>query len=137
MPENLWSATISLISISVPISILPLFFKDHILFRHCFCFLLQSVLRIPGVFPWLIIDWLKESRTILGAETLGVSTRQDLHQQHQSLLHAYNALHGVDDNIGKSRKFPTGMSKRMDRSKWAIDSIDIVLVLDNSVDPVG
>lgn len=46
-------------------------------------------------------------------------------------------LHGVDDNIGKSRKFPTGMSKRMDRSKWAIDSIDIVLVLDNSVDPVG
>ncbi|THU61972.1 hypothetical protein C4D60_Mb01t00240 [Musa balbisiana] len=120
---------ISLISISVPISILPLSFKDHILFRHCFCFLLQSVLRIP--------DWLKESRTILGAETLGVSTRQDLHQQHQSLLHAYNALHGVDDKIGKSRKFPTGMSKRMDRSKWAIDSIDVVLVLDNSVDPVG
>ncbi|RRT54039.1 hypothetical protein B296_00046595 [Ensete ventricosum] len=92
MPENLWSARVSLISISVPISILPLSFKDHILFRHCFCFLLQLVLRILGVFPWLIIDWLKESRTILGAEKLGISTRLDLHQQCQSLLHAHNAV---------------------------------------------
>ena len=38
-------------------------------------------------------------------------------------------LHGVDDNIGKSRKILTAMSKRMDKNKWIIGSIIVALVL--------
>ncbi|KAL4186391.1 hypothetical protein AMTRI_Chr09g13900 [Amborella trichopoda] len=73
---------------------------------------------------------VKESRrTMLETEELGVSILQDLHQQRQSLLHAHNTLHGVDDNIGKSRKILTAMSRRMSRNKWIIGSIIAVLVL--------
>ncbi|XP_008797896.2 vesicle transport v-SNARE 13-like [Phoenix dactylifera] len=73
---------------------------------------------------------VKESRrTMLETEELGVSILQDLHQQRQSLLHAHNTLHGVDDNVGKSRKILTAMSKRMDRNKWIIGGIIAVLVL--------
>ncbi|XP_020264156.1 vesicle transport v-SNARE 11-like isoform X1 [Asparagus officinalis] len=73
---------------------------------------------------------IKESRrTMLETEELGVSILQDLHQQRQSLLHAHNTLHGVDDNIGKSRKILTAMSKRLDRNKWIIGSVIIALVL--------
>ncbi|KAJ4962563.1 hypothetical protein NE237_022502 [Protea cynaroides] len=51
---------------------------------------------------------IKEGRkTMLETEELGVSILQDLHQPRQSLLHAYNTLHGVDDNIGKSKKILT------------------------------
>ncbi|KAJ6812842.1 vesicle transport v-SNARE 13-like isoform X2 [Iris pallida] len=75
-------------------------------------------------------DRIKESRrTMLETEELGVSILQDLHQQRQSLLHAHNTLHGVDDNIGKSRKILTAMSRRMDRNKWIIGSIILALVL--------
>lgn len=75
-------------------------------------------------------DRVKESRrTMLETEELGVSILQDLHQQRQSLLHAHNTLHGVDDNIGKSRKILTAMSRRMSRNKWIIGSIIIALVL--------
>lgn len=38
-------------------------------------------------------------------------------------------LHGVDDNIGKSKKIMTNMSRRMSRNKWVIGSIVAVLVL--------
>lgn len=38
-------------------------------------------------------------------------------------------LHGVDDNIGKSRKILAAMSKRMDRNKWIIGGVIAVLVL--------
>eukprot|EP00262_Sarcandra_glabra_P003462 TRINITY_DN1418_c0_g1_i1.p1 TRINITY_DN1418_c0_g1~~TRINITY_DN1418_c0_g1_i1.p1 ORF type:complete len:222 (+),score=44.42 TRINITY_DN1418_c0_g1_i1:182-847(+) len=73
---------------------------------------------------------IKESRrTMLETEELGVSILQDLHQQRQSLLHANNTLHGVDDNIGKSRKILTAMSRRMSRNKWIIGSIIAALVL--------
>ncbi|KAG6502797.1 hypothetical protein ZIOFF_035085 [Zingiber officinale] len=37
-------------------------------------------------------------------------------------------LHGVDDNIGKSRKILTSMSRRMDRNKWIIGGIIAALV---------
>eukprot|EP00268_Persea_americana_P046820 TRINITY_DN483_c1_g1_i3.p1 TRINITY_DN483_c1_g1~~TRINITY_DN483_c1_g1_i3.p1 ORF type:complete len:185 (+),score=34.43 TRINITY_DN483_c1_g1_i3:376-930(+) len=75
-------------------------------------------------------DRIKESRrTMLETEELGVSILQDLHQQRQSLLHANNTLHGVDDNIGKSRKILTAMSRRMSRNKWIIGSIIAVLIL--------
>lgn len=74
-------------------------------------------------------DRLKESRrTMLETEELGVSILQDLHQQRQSLLHAHNALHGVDDNVSKSKKILTAMSRRMSRNKWIMGSIISVLV---------
>ncbi|KAI6700488.1 hypothetical protein NL676_014812 [Syzygium grande] len=73
---------------------------------------------------------IKESRrTMLETEELGVSILQDLHQQRQSLLHANNTLHGVDDNVGKSKRILTAMSRRMNRNKWIIGAIIAVLVI--------
>ncbi|XP_022775702.1 vesicle transport v-SNARE 13-like isoform X2 [Durio zibethinus] len=75
-------------------------------------------------------DRIKESRkAMLETEELGVSILQDLHQQRQSLLHAHNTLHGVDDNISRSKKILTTMSRRMSRNKWIIGSIIAALVL--------
>lgn len=75
-------------------------------------------------------DRIKDSkRTMLETEELGVSILQDLHQQRQSLLHAHNTLHGVDDNIGKSKRVLTAISRRMNRNKWIIGSIIAVLVV--------
>ncbi|XP_042490833.1 vesicle transport v-SNARE 13-like [Macadamia integrifolia] len=73
---------------------------------------------------------IKEGRrTMIETEELGVSILQDLHQQRQSLLHANNTLHGVDDNIGKSKKILTAMSRRMSRNKWIVGSIIAALVV--------
>ncbi|KAJ8753335.1 hypothetical protein K2173_019734 [Erythroxylum novogranatense] len=75
-------------------------------------------------------DRLKESRrTMLETEELGVSILQDLHQQRQSLLHAHSTLHGVDDNIVRSKKLLSAMSRRMNRNKWIISSLVAALVL--------
>ncbi|KAI3513374.1 hypothetical protein L1887_20705 [Cichorium endivia] len=74
-------------------------------------------------------DRVKESRrTMLETEELGVSILHDLHQQRQSLLHANNTLHGVDDSIGRSKRILTHMSRRMNRNKWILASIIAVLV---------
>ncbi|KAK6123049.1 hypothetical protein DH2020_043201 [Rehmannia glutinosa] len=73
---------------------------------------------------------IRESRkTMLETEELGVSILHDLHQQRQSLLHAHNTLHGVDDNISRSKKILTNMSRRMSRNKWIIGTIITVLVI--------
>ncbi|KAI3454702.1 hypothetical protein Pfo_011365 [Paulownia fortunei] len=73
---------------------------------------------------------IRESRkTMLETEELGVSILQDLHQQRQSLLHAHNTLHGVDDNVSRSKKILTNMSRRMSRNKWIIGTIITVLVI--------
>ncbi|KAE9612637.1 hypothetical protein Lal_00005884 [Lupinus albus] len=75
-------------------------------------------------------DRVKDSRrTMLETEELGVSILHDLHSQRQSLLHAHNTLHGVDDNIGKSKKILTNISRRMNRNKWIISSIVLVLIV--------
>ncbi|KAJ6960078.1 vesicle transport v-SNARE 13-like [Populus alba x Populus x berolinensis] len=75
-------------------------------------------------------DRIKDSRrTMLETEELGVSILQDLHQQRQSLLHAHNTLHGVDDNIGKSKRVLTAMSRRINKNKWIIGAIVAVLVV--------
>ncbi|XP_020211172.1 vesicle transport v-SNARE 13 isoform X4 [Cajanus cajan] len=75
-------------------------------------------------------DRIKEGRkTMLETEELGVSILQDLHQQRQSLLHAHTTLHGVDDNISKSKKILSAMSRRMSRNKWIVGSLMIALVL--------
>jgi len=75
-------------------------------------------------------DRIKEGRrTLLETEDLGVSILHDLHQQRQSLLHAHDTLHGVDDNIGKSRKILTSMTRRMSRNKYIIGGLIGVLVI--------
>nr|KJB11107.1 hypothetical protein B456_001G240900 [Gossypium raimondii] len=75
-------------------------------------------------------DRIKDSRrTMLETEELGVSILQDLHSQRQALLHANNTLHGVDDNIGKSKKILTAISRRMSRNKWIIGTIIAVLII--------
>ncbi|XP_050230371.1 vesicle transport v-SNARE 13 [Mercurialis annua] len=75
-------------------------------------------------------DRIKDSRkTMLETEELGVSILHDLNQQRQSLLHAHNTLHGVDDNIGKSKKVLSGMARRMNRNKWTIGAVIAVLVI--------
>ncbi|CAN8265958.1 unnamed protein product [Cochlearia groenlandica] len=75
-------------------------------------------------------DRIKDSRrTMLDTEELGVSILQDLHGQRESLLRAHEKLHGVDDNIGKSKKILTAMSRRMNRNKWTVGAIIAVLVL--------
>lgn len=75
-------------------------------------------------------DRIKDSRrTMLETEDLGVSILQDLHQQRQSLLHAHNTLHGVDDNIGKSKKVLTSMARRMNKNKWIIGAVIAVLAV--------
>ncbi|KAJ4792368.1 Vesicle transport v-SNARE 13 [Rhynchospora pubera] len=56
----------------------------------------------------------------------------NLHNQHQSLCHAHNSariclmwLHGVDENMGKSKKLLAAMSKRKRtyRNKWIIERV--------------
>ncbi|XP_061365936.1 vesicle transport v-SNARE 13-like isoform X2 [Gastrolobium bilobum] len=75
-------------------------------------------------------DRIKDSRrTMLETEELGVSILQDLHSQRQSLLHGHDTLHGVDDNIGKSKKILSNMSRRMNRNKCVTIIIVMVLVL--------
>ncbi|XP_051136770.1 vesicle transport v-SNARE 13-like [Andrographis paniculata] len=75
-------------------------------------------------------DRIRESRkTMLETEELGVSILQDLHQQRQSLLHAHSTLHGVDDNISRSKRILTNMTRRMNRNKWIIGSIIAALVV--------
>ncbi|XP_059670371.1 vesicle transport v-SNARE 13 isoform X2 [Cornus florida] len=75
-------------------------------------------------------DRVRESRkTMLETEDLGVSILQDLHQQRQSLLHAHDTLHGVDDNISRSKKILTSISRRMSKNKWMIGAVIAVLIL--------
>ncbi|KAF7022660.1 hypothetical protein CFC21_035336 [Triticum aestivum] len=75
-------------------------------------------------------DRIRDShRTMLETEELGVSIMHDLHQQRQSLLHANDTLHDVDDNVGKSRKIMGAMVRRMDRNKWIIGLLIALLVL--------
>ncbi|KAI3699712.1 hypothetical protein L2E82_44177 [Cichorium intybus] len=75
-------------------------------------------------------DRVRDSRrTMLETEELGVSLLQDLHQQRESLLRAHGTLHGVDENIGKSKKIMTNMSRRMGRNKYIIGSVVAVLIV--------
>ncbi|KAK4437036.1 Vesicle transport v-SNARE 11 [Sesamum alatum] len=75
-------------------------------------------------------DRIRESRKVmLETEELGVSILQDLHQQRQSLLQANSTLRGVDDNISKSKKVLSNMSRRMNRNKWIIVAIITILII--------
>jgi len=44
-------------------------------------------------------------------------------------LYSLMQLHGVDDNVSKSKKILSNMSKRMNRNKCIISTIVAVLVL--------
>ncbi|KAL0431765.1 UNVERIFIED_CONTAM: Vesicle transport v-SNARE 11 [Sesamum radiatum] len=72
---------------------------------------------------------MQSRKVMLETEELGVSLLHDLHQQRQSLLHANNTMHGVDDNISRSKKIIGNISRRMDRNKWIIGAIITVLVI--------
>ncbi|CAI9276960.1 unnamed protein product [Lactuca saligna] len=75
-------------------------------------------------------DRVRDSRrTMLETEELGVSLLQDLHQQRESLLRAHGTLHGVDENISKSKKIMTNISRRMGKNKWIIGSVVAVLII--------
>ncbi|KAJ8774665.1 hypothetical protein K2173_017111 [Erythroxylum novogranatense] len=75
-------------------------------------------------------DRIKESRrTVLETEEIGISILEDLHQQRQTLLHAHDKLHGVDDAIDKSKKVLASMSRRITRNKWIAGSLIAALVL--------
>ncbi|CAI0431674.1 unnamed protein product [Linum tenue] len=73
---------------------------------------------------------IKDSRrTMLETEELGVSLLQDLHQQRQSLLRGHDTLHGVDDNLGRSKRVLGNMSRRMNRNKWIIGAVIVALLV--------
>ncbi|KAL6870993.1 hypothetical protein ACP4OV_014841 [Aristida adscensionis] len=75
-------------------------------------------------------DRLRDThRAMLETEDLGVSLLHDLHRQRQTLLHADETLITVDDNVGKSRRIIGAMARRMDRNKWIIGLIIVLLVL--------
>nr|KAJ0215820.1 hypothetical protein LSAT_V11C300138380 [Lactuca sativa] len=75
-------------------------------------------------------DRVRDSRrTMLETEELGVSLLQDLHQQRESLLRAHGTLHGVDENISKSKKIMTNISRRMGKNKWIIGSVVAILII--------
>ncbi|CAN8273139.1 unnamed protein product [Cochlearia groenlandica] len=74
-------------------------------------------------------DRVREGRrTMMETEEIGVSILQDLHGQRESLLRAGDTLNGVDDNVAKSKKILTGMTRRMNKNKWTIGAIIAALV---------
>ncbi|CAM8900606.1 unnamed protein product [Rhodiola kirilowii] len=71
----------------------------------------------------------KSRKTMLETEELGVSTPYYLHSQRQPLLDAHNMLGGVDDNIGRSKRILTNMSRMMNKNKWIIASVVTHLII--------
>lgn len=75
-------------------------------------------------------DRIKDSkRVMLETEEMGVSILQDLHQQRQTLLHTTDTLHGVDDNLGKSKKILKNMANRMGRNKFIMGGLIALLLI--------
>merc|ERR1712188_22686 len=74
-------------------------------------------------------DNIKQSRqTLLETEELGVNILQDLHRQRETITHARDTLHGVDDNITKSRKILSVMARRIMQNKAIMFGIIMLLV---------
>jgi len=57
-----------------------------------------------------------------------VSILQDLHRQRETITHARDTLHGVDDNILKSRKILSVMARRIMQNKAIMFGIIAMLV---------
>merc|ERR1712072_1157915 len=74
-------------------------------------------------------DNINQSRqTLLETEELGVNILQDLHRQRETITHARDTLHGVDDNITKSRKILSVMARRIMQNKAIMFGIIMLLV---------
>merc|ERR1712224_932714 len=74
-------------------------------------------------------DNIRQSKqTLLETEELGVSILQDLHRQRETITHARDTLHGVDDNITKSRKILSVMARRILQNKAIMIGIIMLLV---------
>jgi len=56
-----------------------------------------------------------------------VSILQDLHGQRETLLNARDNLHGVDDNITKSRKILSTMARRAMQNKLIMAGVILLL----------
>ena len=57
-----------------------------------------------------------------------MSILQDLHRQRETITHARDTLHGVDDNILKSRKILSVMARRIMQNKAIMFGIIAMLV---------
>ena len=57
-----------------------------------------------------------------------MSILQDLHRQRETITHARDTLHGVDDNILKSRKILSVMARRIMQNKAILFGIIAMLV---------
>lgn len=60
-----------------------------------------------------------------------MSILQDLHRQRETITNARSTLHGVDDNITKSRKILSVMARRIMQNKAIM--IGIILLLFGSI----
>ena len=56
-----------------------------------------------------------------------MSILQDLHGQRETLLNARDNLHGVDDNITKSRKILSIMARRAMQNKLIMAGVILLL----------
>ena len=70
----------------------------------------------------------QSKQTLLETEELGVNILQDLHRQRDTILHSRDTLHGVDDNITKSRKILSVMARRIMQNKAIMMGIILLLV---------
>ncbi|XP_022843669.1 vesicle transport v-SNARE 13-like [Olea europaea var. sylvestris] len=138
--NNLKSEMKRISSASLNQAALNLFFffffclEGNIIIKNCKCLLVSANQRDRLLVSTERVnkssDRIQESRKVmLETEDLGVALLQDLHQQRQSLSHANNTLHGVDDNVSRSKRIITSMSRRMNRNKWIIGAVITVLVI--------
>mmetsp|Transcript_7019 Transcript_7019/g.17929 ORF Transcript_7019/g.17929 Transcript_7019/m.17929 type:complete len:222 (+) Transcript_7019:179-844(+) len=70
----------------------------------------------------------QSKQTLLETEELGVNILQDLHRQRDTIVHSRDTLHGVDDNITKSRKILSVMARRIMQNKAIMMGIILLLV---------
>ncbi|KAK2981378.1 hypothetical protein RJ640_003338 [Escallonia rubra] len=71
----------------------------------------------------------QRGRLLMSTERLNQSSDRIKDGRRTMLETEELGLHGVDENIGRSKKILTGMSRRMSRNKWIIGAVIAVLVL--------
>ena len=74
------------------------------------------------------LEALTSTSLLSPKKELGVSILQDLHRQRETITHARDTLHGVDDNILKSRKILSVMARRIMQNKAIMFGIIAMLV---------
>ncbi|KVI02452.1 t-SNARE, partial [Cynara cardunculus var. scolymus] len=71
----------------------------------------------------------QRGRLLMSTERLNKSSDRVRDSRRTMLETEELGLHGVDDNISKSKKIMTNISRRMGRNKWIIGSMVVVLIL--------